>query len=249
MTTIINRARHWLPFAALLLVTAAAVLQTGTSARSNVIVQAAMYVVFAVVVPALLAVGWPARQPASHVYRLTKRYTNADQPGIQVAASLVPFIVVAIAWRLPAAVSALTRYPALTVAELVTLAGAGTVVWLDLAPGLVARHPLPPPLRAGMAAVAMWTIWAVAYVAGMSGAAGVPGAAGGVATSADARQLAVAVLWAVPAICFVPVVYGALMRWLSDRARQSPDAASSGPRGHERTTVDYVPRAPRGWRS
>ncbi len=37
------------------------------------------------------------------------------------------------------------------------------------------------------------------------------------------RQLATAVLWAVPAICFAPVVYYMLVTWLGDRDKQEDE--------------------------
>ena len=135
----------------------------------------------------------------------------------------MPFIALVLTWRLPPLLDALARYPALSVAELVTLVGAGLGVWLAIA-GRTAE-PLPRPLRAAMAAVAMWTIWIIAYVTGMSGLGLIPRSAGvrDVFSAAVDRQLATAVLWAIPAICFAPVVYYMLITWLGERDKEEDE--------------------------
>jgi hypothetical protein len=60
-----------------------------------------------------------------------------------------------------------------------------------------------------MAAAAMWTIWILTYFTGMSGTSwfatyhyGPPGGPG----AATDQQIAGAILWAVPALCFLPVL-------------------------------------------
>jgi hypothetical protein len=83
----------------------------------------------------------------------------------------------------------------------------------------------------------------------MSGATVTPARGNAVASAVSAatdRQLAVGVMWAVPAVCFAPVVYIMLLTWLS--AREDPDqelsqlaSAVPGP--------GRAPRPPRGWRS
>jgi len=238
---ITSLVRRWLPALAVLLALAAMVPPAGTYARRYAVAQAAQFVLFAVVVPALLAAGWPARMPVPRWRRPPTPAARAIQPGPRAAASLLPFVLLAVGWRLPAALSALDRDPALAAAELVTLASAGTVVWLELAAG-VASPRLPRPLRAAVAAVAMWTIWVVAYVTGMAGV-GAPVRASAL-SAADDRQLAAAVLWAVPAICFVPVVYTNLMRWLGDRSEAEPAV----PHGRSHEAAVTAPRPPRGWR-
>jgi hypothetical protein len=95
----------------------------------------------------------------------------------------------------------------------------------------------------------MWTIWIMAYITGMSrsswpGGYGHP-AARSISIAAD-QQIGVAILWAVPAICFVPVIYGLLIAWLGERDdldRELRDASAS------RTGPGGLPRPPRGWRS
>jgi len=247
MTTIISRARPLLTFAAVLLAVSAAVPPAGTYARHDTVAGAAQFMVFAVIVPVALAGGWPARWRAFRGHRPEIPVPHAGHASVRVTVSLLPFVALVIAWRLPAALNALDRDPALTIAELVTLVSAGTAVWLELTARLAARQPLPRPLRAAMAAVAMWTIWVVAYVTGMSGAAAAPSRVTALSAAAD-TQLAVAVLWAVPAICFVPVVYASLMKWLADRDRPDPVAAASGPRDHARGAFVSSLPPPRGWR-
>jgi mannose-6-phosphate isomerase-like protein (cupin superfamily) len=65
-----------------------------------------------------------------------------------------------------------------------------------------------------MAALAMWAIWVLAYIIGMSSGtrfAAYNHATGhGLCAAAD-QQLAVAIMWAVPALCFPPVIYGSLI--------------------------------------
>ncbi|MGH3301668.1 MAG: hypothetical protein ACRDOK_08310 [Streptosporangiaceae bacterium] len=105
--------------------------------------------------------------------------------------------------------------------------------------------PLPRPLRAAMAAVAMWTIWIVAYVTGMSSLALTPhrAPAAEILGSAIDRQLATVVLWAAPAICLGPVVYYMLTTWLGERDTQEdkqPELTELG--------AAAARRPPSGWR-
>ena len=95
----------------------------------------------------------------------------------------------------------------------------------------------------------MWTIWVVAYIAGMSPASwsGASGhaAARGLSAAAD-QQIAVAILWAVPAICFVPVIYALLISWLGERDDPSQELREAS---SARSVPFGLPRPPRGWRS
>jgi cytochrome c oxidase assembly factor CtaG len=165
---------------------------------------------------------------------------------------LVAFIVLATAWRLPATVNALARDPGVAVAEMVTLIGGGSGVWLEL----VGSRPLLPrlsrPQRAVMAAVAMWTIWVLACIMGMSKvawfAACSHAAGDGLGTAAD-QQVAVGILWAVPALCFAPVIYGVLMAWLRDSQDPDEELRSAGDAGSAHAGLSGWPRPPRGWQS
>ncbi|HUJ07589.1 MAG TPA: cytochrome c oxidase assembly protein [Streptosporangiaceae bacterium] len=160
---------------------------------------------------------------------------------------LVGFLAISMAWRLPVAVNAMVRHPVLVAAEAVTLLVAGCALWLEL----VESPPMLPraskPQRALSAALPMWAIWASAYVMGFSrtawftGLAHAPGH--GLSTLAD-QQIAAGVLWAIPAVCFVPVVYFSMITWLRDSADPDQELreADSGRAGPS------MPRPPRGWR-
>jgi len=146
--------------------------------------------------------------------------------------------------------NALAADPVLALAELVTLAAAGSGVWLELAGPGHPRQPLPRPLRAAMAAAAMWTIWIIAYITGLSHAsqtAAHGGTAGALSVAAD-QQMAIAIMWAVPAICFVPVIYALVISWLGEREDPARQSAITPPAGAQPRPVS-MPRPPRGWRS
>jgi cytochrome c oxidase assembly factor CtaG len=167
---------------------------------------------------------------------------------------LLAFVAAVICWRLPVALDALVRYPVLTVGEMVTLAAAGCGIWFELTGTPASRPPLPRPVRAAMAAVAMWTVWVIAYISGMSAATTVfparSGAAASAVSAAADQQLAVGVMWAVPAICFAPVVYAMMPTWLSAREEPAQEAGRlTASRPPAVPGLDRAPRPPRGWRS
>jgi Cytochrome c oxidase caa3 assembly factor (Caa3_CtaG) len=224
----VQGARPWPAVVAVLLALSAVLPPAATYARQYAFVQALQFSVFAVLTPGLLTLGTPRRYAASR--RLNGEPARRALPPARAAAwRLVPFMALVIIWRLPVVLDALARYPVLAAAELVTLVGAGLGVWLAIA-GLTPATPLPRPLRAAMAAIAMWTIWIIAYVTGMSSLPLIPRSAPAVEIlgSAMDRQLATAVLWAAPAACLAPVVYYMLMTWLSERdARDDKQADPS----------------------
>ena len=259
-----QRLRPWLALAGIMGVAAVLAPPVATLARHYVLAQAAQFAVLAVVAPALIVLGapWRAGRP--------RRSRTADPAGRAPGRSLadraatarshrpagampwlvlVGFIAVALAWRLPVAVDALVRHPILTAAEAVTLLAAGCALWLEL----VESPPLLPrtsrPQRAAFAALPMWAIWASAYIMGFSGTdwfsalAHAPGH--GLGTIAD-QEIAAFLLWVIPGLCFVPVVYVALITWLRDGA-DSVDELRSG-EGDQPGAGLPVPRPPRGWR-
>jgi cytochrome c oxidase assembly factor CtaG len=212
-------------------------------ARQYAFVQALQFVIFAVAGPALLVLATllRARPPWLPGGGLLRR------PAARAAVRLAAFIAVAITWRLPVTVNALARHPALAAAEMITLLAAGTGVWAELVGPQPAPGRLPRPARAAMAAAAMWTIWIFGYLTGMFGASWFAayhhGAPGGLSAATD-QQIAAAILWAVPAMCFLPVLYVTVIAWLGGAASPAgnqPPAASAGPPGTR-------PRPPRGWR-
>ena len=240
------RTRYGPATAAGILITSVLLPPVAAYARQYAYAQALQFLIFAVAGPALLVLGtpWRSRPPA---WRLGSG-GRSHRPGGRAAIRLVAFIAVVISWRLPVTVNALARNPALVAAEMVTLLAAGTGVWLELVSTPTAPSQLPRPARAAMAAAAMWTIWILAYLTGMSGAtwfaAYHQGAPGSLSAAAD-QQIAVAILWAVPALCFLPVIYHMVIAWLGSTAspagNESPAVSSSTPTGW--------PRPPRGWRS
>ena len=192
----------------------------GTAARQYVFAQAVQFAVLAVVGPALVVLGAPWRLGKSVTNRLASARSRRPS-GSQTWAILVGFIAVALAWRLPVAVNALVSNPLLTVLEAVTLIGTGCALWLELvdSPPLLPR--ISRPQRAAFAALPMWALWASAYIMGFSRTAWFTAlahpAGHGLGTMAD-QEIAAGLLWAIPGLCFVPVVYAALITWLRDSA-------------------------------
>jgi cytochrome c oxidase assembly factor CtaG len=242
----LGRLRSVLGPVAVVLAAAVAVPPVATDARHYAAVQALQFVVFAAVAPALLVLGWPSRLTRA-VAAWPVPTQHADRATLRAAMSLMPCLALVVVWRIPAVLAALARDPALVAVELVTLVAAGVALWRELARPSAAREPLPRPLRAAMAAVAMWTIWVIAYVTGMSAGGATPAAPVVLSTLAE-RELGVGVLMAVSGLCYVPVVFVMALSWLSDRenpdveARQLISAAAF-------PDLDTAPKAPRGWRS
>ncbi len=244
MPTLLARARFWPGIAAVILIASVLLPPAAGYARQYAFAQALQFVIFAVAGPALLvlAIPWRTRPP-----RLPGT-GRPLRPAARAAIRLAAFIALAITWRVPITVNALARHPALAAAEMITLLAAGTGIWAELTGPRPAPRQLARPARAAMAAAAMWTIWILAYLTGMSGtswfAAYHHGAPGGLGAAAD-QQIAAAILWAVPALCFLPVLYVTVIAWLggstSPAGNQHP-AASVGAPGS-------WPRPPRGWRS
>jgi cytochrome c oxidase assembly factor CtaG len=254
------RRRYLLAVAAVALVLVSLLPPVGTEARRHVFAESLQFVLFATAVPALLVLSAPWRLLTGRVSAWIglirvpgagRRGGQAPRRGFGRALTvLLIFIGTVIAWRLPVAVNALARTPGLAVAELATLGAAGVALWLEL----VESPPLLPrisrPLRATFAAVSMWTIWAVAYVLGFSQTAWysayVHVAGRGLSAVAD-QELATWIMWAIPAFCFVPVVYVAVMTWLKDS--QDPDQELQALVAERQGGPQAVrwPRPPRGW--
>jgi cytochrome c oxidase assembly factor CtaG len=221
--------RRWLAAAGALAVVVSLVPPVGTLARQHVFAESVQFVLFAIAGPALIVLGAPWRflslsragdggpAAAGALDRLAagRRHRTSF---LRAAAFLLVFLGTSLVWRLPPVVDALARHPALVAAELVTLLAAGTGLWLELvnSPPLAPR--LPNPQRAAIAALAMWSTWAVAYALGFANHAvfrGYDGAGGGLSAPAD-QQITVGLVWAVSALCFVPVVFTCLIGWLKD---------------------------------
>ena len=267
MSSWLSRGRSWLAIAAAVLVLLSLVPPAGIYARRYVFAESLQFVVFATVVPALLVLGAPWRLflPSRFSALLADEGGRAARTGRprrgssfpRGAAVLLAFIAAVIAWRLPVTVDALANQPGLAVAEMATLVAAGSALWLELveSPPLLPR--LPRPLRAAFATLAMWTIWVLAYILGFSHVAWFPPYVhpGGLNPVVD-QEIATGILWAVPALCFVPVVYATALTWLRDS--EDPDEAlraivraqprepgESGQPGQPES--GRWPRPPRGW--
>jgi cytochrome c oxidase assembly factor CtaG len=161
-------------------------------------------------------------------------------------ATLLAFIAAVIAWRLPVSVDALATVPGLAVAEMVTLGGTGLALWLELveSPPLLPR--LSRPQRAFCAAVAMWTIWILAYILGFSQVAWFTAYSHPGLSSVADQEIATGVMWAVPALCFVPVVFVAALTWLKDTEDPNEGLRALVSAEHPPRSAHW-PRPPRGW--
>jgi len=247
--------------AAAVLVLVSLLPPVGTEARRYVFAESLQFVLFATAVPALFVLSAPwrllarsgAKQPAAlRGLAAGRGRGQAQRPGhsgfVRALAVLLVFLGTVIFWRLPVAVNALARTPGLAVAELATLAVAGSALWLELVESPPMLPRISRPQRAAFAAIPMWTIWAIAYILGFSATAWYSAythTAGGLSVIAD-QELATWIMWAIPGLCFVPVVYVAMMTWLKDS--QDPDdelRVLVAERGTPQAS--RWPRPPRGW--
>jgi cytochrome c oxidase assembly factor CtaG len=210
------RVRPWLAAAGAALIVAGLAIEG--LARRYVAAESVQFVVFAMAAPALIVLGapWRALRLSGAVDRMAAARRQRTS-FLRAALFLLAFIGVSVAWRLPPVMDALARYPLLVLPELVTLLAAGIGLWLELvsSPPVVPR--LPKPHRAAIAALAMWSTWAVAYALGLSnhGVFHEYDPAGGALSAVADQQITVALVWAVSAFCFMPVVFVALLGWLS----------------------------------
>jgi cytochrome c oxidase assembly factor CtaG len=251
--------RSWLAAAGVVLALGVLLPPVETYARQYALAQALQFVIFAVAAPALLvlgaprfadaASGWQGRGSRRMAALADRRARASGHAAGDAVRPLLAFIALVVVWRLPAAVNTLVADPGLTVAEMATLVAAGSVVWLELAGPPPFRHNLARPLRAAMAAVAMWTIWVIAYITGMSKPPLIPAydqATRALSSAAD-QQLAVGIMWAVPAICFMPVIYGLLITWLGERDDPDQELRNAASPGSLHDGLARSPRPPRGW--
>jgi cytochrome c oxidase assembly factor CtaG len=253
------RGRTWLAVAAVILILVCLLPPAGTLARRYVFVESLQFVLFAAAAPALLALGAPWR-PLGLVGLLRRlgwsilqprpgRQTRAGRRGSAVRrgpATLLAFIAVVIAWRLPDSVDALATVPGLAVAEMVTLGGAGLALWVELveSPPLLPR--LSRPQRAFWAALAMWTIWILAYILGFSHVAWFTAYSHPGLSSVADQEIATGVMWAVPALCFAPIVFVAALTWLKDTEDPDDGLRALVSAEHPPRSARW-PRPPRGW--
>jgi cytochrome c oxidase assembly factor CtaG len=149
-------------------------------------------------------------------------------------------------------VSALAKYPGLAALELTTLLAAGILLWLELVESPPFLPRISRPQRAAIAAIAMWSIWVLAYILGFSGAAwftGYGNATGhGLSAVAD-QQIAAGVLWALPALGFMPVIFACAIAWLADSEDPDAELRRISAASSAATTRRSGPKPPRGWQS
>jgi cytochrome c oxidase assembly factor CtaG len=250
------RGRSWLAIAAVAAILLSLVPPAGSYARRYVFAESLQFMVFATAVPALLVLGVPWRMlglarlmPGGR--GLTGRLARPRRGGsgfARGAAALLVFMGTVIAWRLPVTVNALATLPGLAVLEMVTLVAAGSALWLELveSPPLLPR--LSRPLRAVFAAVAMWTIWVLAYILGFSQVAwfGAYAHAAGLSLVAD-QEMATGIMWAVPALCFIPVVFVTALTWLKDTEDPDEELRAIARAERPQPRPGRWPRPPRGW--
>jgi cytochrome c oxidase assembly factor CtaG len=205
-----------------------------TAARRDDFAAVLQFSLFAIVVPALVALGAPWRQlglsagvasgaPPRIMDRIADRRNRHRELPWSVA-FVGCDLGAAIAWHAPGVVATVTRQSWLVVVEAASLLVFGLGLWLEL----VASPPLAPRSRhlrrAALAAGARWAFWILAYVVGLSAHGfyrNFHHPAGGLSAAAD-QQIASALLWFVAAAAFVPVIFWNALRWL--QSEDDPDA-------------------------
>jgi len=237
------RWRPWLLAAGIALMVACLLPPLLVLARRYLFVESVEFCVFAMAAPALvvLAAPWSLVRPPRGGSRLVDRLAAGRRrraSPVPALGYLVAWVVICLGWRLLPVLDALARHPALVVAELLTLFAAGTLLWLELVPSPPFAPRLAYPQRAGVAALAMWSIWAIAYVLGFAAHAVVPaydGAGSHLSPLAD-QEITAFLLWAVAGVCFIPVIFVTLLTWLKEGAEAAGEPA--GP---------TAPAGVRGW--
>ena len=227
--------RTWCLAGAVLCLLVALLPPLATSARRIEYLAALQFSLLAIVLPLMIVLCAPwrwlhlAKDPEAEDAppRLADRLADRRCRHRELPWSLA-FLVVAVGvgvgWRSPGAVAALAAHGWLAPVEGVTLAVVGVGLWLEL----VSSPPLEPRSsllrRAVLAAFAMWSFWILAYVSGLSNHGFYPNfhhSTGGLGAAAD-QQIASGVLWAVAALCFMPVIFASALRWL--QSEEDPDA-------------------------
>ena len=260
---------HWLAAAGVLLVVACLVPPVATLAHQYVFVESVQFTVFAMAGPALIVLGAPWRflglsragTPASALGSgeaagtgpLDRLAASRQQQRsfLRAAGFLLMFMATCLVWRLPPVVDALARQPLLAVAEMVTLLAAGIGLWLELVPSPPLAPRLPNPHRAAIAALAMWSTWAVAYALGFANHAvfrGYDAAGSGLSAVAD-QQITVGLVWAVSALCFVPVVFVTMLAWLRNNDDPDEELQRLARDEHQQAVVRGWDRRSRGRRA
>ena len=206
-----------------------------TLAREHVLAEALRFALLGYVVPPLLVLGLPvavrdrlAGLPLGR--RAAARRESTAGPGqrhpLRRPRSLVApvaFVACAIVCRTPDVVNGVRNDPVLVLVEAAALLGTGCALWVELLDTSAATAVTPGPLRMAMAAIPMWSIWIVAYMLGFSSIAWYRSfhhVAGGLSLAAD-QEIACWILWAIPGLVFVPVVFFTLASWLGGEERRA----------------------------
>jgi cytochrome c oxidase assembly factor CtaG len=240
-------------------------------ARRYVYAESVQFLLLAMAAPALIALGAPWR--LLHLSRPAARPADGTGPAggtspagpvdrlaaarrqrrsfLNAAGYLLAFFAVCLAWRLPPVVDALARHPALLAAELVTVLPAGLGLWLELVASSPLAPRLPNPQRATVAALAMWSTWAVAYALGFANHGVFHGydPVGGALSAVADQQITVGLVWAVSAVCFVPVVFVTMLAWLKDNDSPDEELQRLARDERQQPVVRGWERKPRGGRA
>lgn len=225
-----ERARRSLALAGLVVLVLAVVPPLSSWARHSQVLESFQLSVLALVVPCLLVLGAPWRSlgltgpPGSRAFDRLAQSRRRHPQFLRSLVFLVVDLAVIVAWQTPGAVDGLVRHGWLAVPEAVSLVVAGMGLWLECVESPPVAPRLPHPQRALVAALAMWTMWTIAYLVGLSHAswygAFTHTAGHGLSAAAD-QQFSTAVLWAVAAAAFLPVIFWNVLAWL--RSDEDPD--------------------------
>jgi cytochrome c oxidase assembly factor CtaG len=226
------RWRRWLPAVAIALMLACLLPPLSVLARRYLFAESIQFCVFAMAAPALIVLGAPWRlvRPPGGGTHLADRLAAGRRrraSSLPALGYLVAWVVICLGWRLLPVLDALARHPVLVAAELLTLLAAGTLLWLELADSPPFAPRLGYPQRAGVAALAMWSIWAIAYVLGFAAHSVVrayDGAGSHLSPVAD-QEITAFLLWAVAGGCFIPVIFVTLLTWLKEGAEAAGEPA------------------------
>lgn len=272
--------RGWLAVWGVLAVAVSLVPPVATLARQHVFVESAQFALFAIVAPALIVLGAPWRllglsragdgiaagaasgaasgTPAgaggpagAGAFDRLAAGRQQHRSFLRASVFLLWFIGTCLVWRLPPAVDALARHPALVVAELVTLLAAGIGLWLELVASPPLAPRLPNPQRAAIAALAMWSTWVIAYALGFANHAvfhGYDAAGSGLSVVAD-QEITAGLMWAVSAFCFMPVVFVTMLSWLKDNDNPDEELQRLARNERQQAVVRGWERPPRGRRA
>jgi len=240
--------------AALIIAVLVLVPPLGTLARRTEYAATLQFSLLAIAVPALVAFGAPWRilglagtgvpgEPPRPVDQLADhRRRHRELPWS--LAYIVCDLGVAIAWHTPGAVSTVAAHGWLAIVEGAVLLVFGLGLWLELLPS----PPLTPRSghlrRAVLGAFSMWGFWVLAYVTGLSNRGfyhNFSHVAGGLSAAAD-QQIAAAVLWAVAALTFVPVIFWNALAWLQSEEDPDTELQTLARAERRRGTSSFTPK-------